>query len=350
MTNIVFAGTGNDEFVECAARAGLKPKGRTFKKQILHFGSFAHPSLPGKKVVVDDKFADDLIRNFSDGVCDIVQVPIVDGQNKHTEDPNRNIGAVVDLTKDEKGIYAIIDARDNAYADKLGKTLIGASAMLNLNYTDTRTGARVGPTLLHTAITNRPYITKLDDFEEIVLSHADTSQEETVLLGAATTKLENTSMPMTKEEMIAALKAEHGIDVDALVTSHEETAALSNVLGEETVSMKDVAEAVLELSHKNEEQSAQIAALVEDNNTLKLSAAGAEIDSLIKAGRILPKQRDTMLRLSVEDRETFDALLPEESIVELSESGVTTHQDTKSDKVIADLQRYHAMARGENVE
>jgi hypothetical protein len=168
MTNVVMAGTGpRDEFVECAARPGVKPKGKLFRKQLLHWGEFAHPNLPGKKITVDEAFADKLITNFSRGVCDIVQVPIVDDKNKHTEDPLRNIGEVIDLERDDKGIYALVDARSEKYASELGKTLIGASAMMNLDYTDTKTGEKVGPTLLHMAITNRPYITGLDAFDEV---------------------------------------------------------------------------------------------------------------------------------------------------------------------------------------
>jgi len=139
MTNVVMAGTGRrDEFVECAARPGVTPKGRLFRKQVLHWGEFLHPNLPGKKIKVDKEFADKLIANFSNGACDIVQVPIVDGKNHHTEDPLRNIGEVVGLETDDKGIYAVIDARKQA--DELGKTLIGASAFMNLDYEDKRTG------------------------------------------------------------------------------------------------------------------------------------------------------------------------------------------------------------------
>ena len=124
---------------------------------------------------------DHLMTNFTDGVADIVQVPKVDGQNKHTEDPDRNIGEVVDLKRREDGgLDAIIDVR-TADTEKIGKTLLGASAMMHMDYTDTRTGSRMGPTLLHTAITNRPYITGLDDFQEYVAASADTSDDTEVV-------------------------------------------------------------------------------------------------------------------------------------------------------------------------
>jgi hypothetical protein len=338
---VVMAGTGpRDEFVECAARPGVKPKGKLFRKQLLHWGEFAHPNLPGKKITVDEAFADKLITNFSRGVCDIVQVPIVDDKNKHTEDPLRNIGEVIDLERDDKGIYALVDARSEKYASELGKTLIGASAMMNLDYTDTKTGEKVGPTLLHMAITNRPYITGLDAFDEVIAASADTSDEDTVLLGAANT--EETEMPMSRDDMIAALKAEHDIDVAALLDSQVDAAeltSLSNALGAEDLTVTDVAEAVLELSNKNSEQSALIETLMAERNALRLSRAEDEIDSLVQAGRILPKQRDRMLALSMNDREAFEDLLPDTSLVSLSEDGVTTFESTHSQKSDDEIQR-----------
>lgn len=129
-----------DGFVELSRSR----QGRVFRKQILPFGKFHY----GDSVIdVDEKLVDSLVRNFSAGVADIVQVPKVDGKNAHTEDPDRNIGEVIGLVKTSKGLYADIDARTDD-ADKLGKTLLGASAMMHLNYTDTRTGKKAGPTLL----------------------------------------------------------------------------------------------------------------------------------------------------------------------------------------------------------
>jgi hypothetical protein len=342
------AGTGpRDEFVECAARPGVKPKGKLFRKQLLHWGEFVHPNLPSRKIKVDQDFADRLITNFSNGVCDIVQVPIVDAKNHHSEDPLRNMGEVIDLETDEKGIYALIDARKEEYASELGKTLIGASAMMNLDYTDTKTGEKVGPTLLHLAITNRPYITGLDSFDEVIAASADTSDEATVLLGAVGD--EESDMPMSKDQMIEALRDEYDIDVDALLemsAEREEMASLSNVLGSEELTLTDVADAVLELSQKNSEQEQVIGALIEERNELRLSAAEDEIDSLVHQGRILPKQRDRMLRLSMEDREAFEELLPDESLVSLSEEGVTTHQSTNSKSAEDEISRLIALSSG----
>lgn len=344
MTNVVMAGTGpRDEFVECAARPGVTPKGRLFRKQLLHWGTFQHPNLPGQKINVDRPFADKLIANFAAGACDIVQVPIVDSKNKHSEDPLRNVGEVVDLETDDKGVYAIIDARKAEYADELGKTLIGASAMMNLDYTDTKTGQKVGPTLLHLAITNRPYITGLDAFNEVIAASADTPSETTVLLGAADPE----EQPMTKDELIAALLADHGIDVESLLEAREaqtELAALSNALGSEDLSISDLADTMIALSEKSTEQADMIVALTDERDALKMSVLEDEVDGYVTQGRILPKQRERMLRLAMEDRETFDDLLPDDALVSLSEDGVTTHESTSRDAE-SEIARFVAIAK-----
>jgi hypothetical protein len=233
------------------------------------------------------------------------------------------------------------------HADDLGKTLIGASAMMGLDYTNTKTGEKVGPTLLHCAVTNRPYITDLDGFSEIIAASADTPDNETVLLGAVEDSEEN-EMPKTLEEILAELKETHGIDVEALQaiakTKEEETAQLSNVLGEEgkegeELTLANVAEAVVQLAAekkdletKLEETVVTLSGLQTERDEANHKLAENEIDGYIKAGRILPKQREAMVKLSIEDRETFDTLLPENPIVSLSEEGVTTHQDTNSDE------------------
>ena len=79
----------------------------------------------------------------------------------------------MDIQREGDKVYTLLDIRDPAAAEKMGKTLLGASAFLHMDYTDTRTNKKVGPTLLHTCVTNRPYVTDLDDYEEVVAATAD---------------------------------------------------------------------------------------------------------------------------------------------------------------------------------
>lgn len=334
--------------------------GRLYRKQILKFGNYAHPNGGKAPLVIDDTLADSLIRNFRDKVCDIVQVPIVDGQNQHVEDPLRNVGEVIDLEKQGDGIFAVIDARKPELADQLGKTLIGASAMMHMDYKDTRSGKKVGPTLLHVAITNRPYITDLQDFEEVIAASADSiGDNRPVVL----TEMEESSMDeLTKETAIAYLRDEHGIEVGeqaAPTIDAELVQALSRVLREagavslsreegteedEAVTVTDVAEAVIELSQEKLSLESRVAELEGEVKVRRVASAEAEVDSLVEAGRILPTQRDTMLKLSLSDRETFEALVPGEPLVKLSEEGVTVHEEPESEKFDTEVARLVELA------
>src|SRR5204862_431120 len=61
-------------------------------------------------------------------------------------------------------------------AEDFGKTILGASAMLDLDYADVRSGQRVGPTLLHVAATNRPHLVDLEPYTDAVAASASSSE------------------------------------------------------------------------------------------------------------------------------------------------------------------------------
>ena len=345
----IIPGSGTGEFVELSARPGVQPQGKLFRKQILRWGSFVHPKNKTQKIKVDRDFAEKLILNFANGACDIVQFPAVNDHNQHVEAPDRNLGEVIDLDYDEKGINAYIDVRKNP--EDIGKTILGASAMMHLDYEDSISGRKVGPTLLHVVATNRPYLTNLDPFSEVVAASADTP-DEAAIWAAEDQAVElsepgGDDMPKTKEELIAELRDEHGIDVAALLEQQEEVAQLSALgIGDDgELSVRDVAEAVIELSQTNTTLVEQVAALSAANEAMEQERATHEVDELIRAGRVLPRQRETMIRLARTDRETFDELVPDEAIVSLSEDGVTTHQSTVSDESKAEVDRLIDLAK-----
>lgn len=327
-------------------------QGRVFRKQILHYGDLIYPGLRGGKVKVDKEFADTLIANFAAGVADIVQVPKVDGNNQHTEDPDRNIGEVINVVKTDKGVYVDLDVRTDD-AEKIGKTLLGASAMLHLNYTDTHTGKKVGPTLLHTAITNRPYVTNLDGFEEVIAASqtgADISTQVLVLSPA-----NDEENLMTREEMIAALKEEHGIDVSELQAKADSTVALSAKIQEQLVgtglltlsnsdddvstdqligAIKGAADQIVDLSGKVDELS----------NKLNTQEAEATVDEKVRGGFILAKNRNAMVKLLLSNAELFDEIVPDKPVIRLShEEGQEPVDGAHEATVDAEIARLSAL-------
>ena len=283
------------------------------------------------------------------------------------ENPGSNLGEVLGLRVDKAAgkVYAQVDARK--HAEDFGKTLLGASAFMHLNYKDTKTNNRVGPTLLHVAVTNRPYVTGLDPYQEIVAASAE-YQGEPALLEMSATDVKETAVPRTLEDILAELKADHNLDVTDIQTqfasvqqqlapaqqsASEQQTALSAAQQElsEKPDLDDLVEKVrVALKGTTEETKlsaggevttddivSAVAQLAQDNVKLSSTAEDAvtrvaalekvnlsnEIDGYVSAGKILPAKRDAYLSLALSNREAFDALLPDEPLVKLNnEQGV----------------------------
>lgn len=360
MGEVVIVPGETEGFVELARTKS----GRLFRKHLLSTGTLRHP-VTGEDVAVTDDFLTSLQRNFDAGVCDTVAVPLANDRNQHTEDPDRNIGEVIGTEVKDGKFYAVLDVRDADRADKLGKTYLGASAMLHLDYTDTKSGSKVGPTLLHACVTNRPYVTGLENYEEIVAATSDTSGDDAVLLVAETATVappaetgtssasttesapttEETTMgeqtatqePTTPslEDLLTTLKNEHNIDVAGLqaqAAQGAQAAALSQTLVKalgdagvvkltgadtETVSTEDVVGAVAELANSN-------TALTDRVHKLERADAEHAVDALIGEGKVMPAQRAGFVELKLTNPDMFAALVPAEPIIKLTnESGVT---------------------------
>lgn len=310
--NIIVASPPGD-YVALATTKGYT--GKHYRKHILNLGELIHP-VTKEVLKLDDKFYSQLEQNFQRGVCDTVAVPLANDENKHIEGPLANAGEVMGISREGSKVYVDLDVRDPKVQTALeNRTILGASAFMHLDYTDTRTGKKVGPTLLHSCMTNRPYVTGLDPYEQIVGATSDSEGDVVVL--------SQKGPEMTKDELIAALKDEHGIDVTALETAAAAatdqagltaalTAALAPAGGDSgAVALSDVVQAVAAVAERN----VQLTATVDE---LKLARAEDEVDGYISTGRIMPKQRGAMVTLSLENRTMFDELLPAEPIVKMS--------------------------------
>lgn len=345
-------GTAYDEMTEASVELSRKSSGTLFRKHILNVGKdLVHPAVG--RIKIDDAFVTALKTNFTNKACDIVQVPLANDKNEHVEDPDRNVGEVVDIEVKNNKVYAVIDARDPKAVEKFkNKTYIGASAMIAMNYTDTTTTKKVGPTLCHVAVTNRPYITNLEDYEEIVKASADNSEEAVLLTESAETVVDDNSgsvkepeveepKTMTKEELLAALKNEHGIDVDALQAEAakpaetDPTAELSNKLvtalteagvvkltaDDSGANVEQVVGAVVELATDNVKLTNRIEALELSNRE---KDAEAEVKAKVAEGFIEPANQEAMKELYLSNPDLYAKLLPAEPKVNLSGEPVGT--------------------------
>lgn len=353
---IVPAPSSADGYVELA-RSG-EYKGHHWRKHLLNLGNLIHPKT-GQNIPLDDSFYHRLKDNFENQVADIVAVPLANDKNEHVEDPLRNAGEVMGISREGSKVYVDLDIRDPEVHEKLkNRTLLGASAFLSMDYKDTRTGQRVGPTLLHSCITNRPYVTGLDPYEEVIAATADTEDDVDVLVLAPAQ--EDTGM--TKEELLAALRDEHGIDVEALQAQAAEaagasqlTAALSQALGSsaalsadgESLTLSDVVNAVAELHQNNLELSSTVSQLTTER-------AASEIDGYIAAGRVLPRQRAAFIELALTNRDMLDQLLPEVPVVRLNNlegtGGQPQGEQHQSADIDAEIARYAELSQSMQVK
>lgn len=363
MATVAVVQSPRSDFVELARTK----QGKLFKKELLRVGRLADPR-PGKEgqfLEIDDALLNKLVTNFDAGVCDIVQTPVVGDDNKHTEDPDRNIGEIVALECVGTSLYGTFDVRKEAYKDEVGKTLLGASAMFAPDYKDTRTGKQVGPTLLHVAYTNRPHALGLEPFRELVAASSDQSLDDLVEY----TVPQEDPMPQTLEELLEKLKTEHKIDVTDLQAKVKATedkkpdpqpsesdkvlAQLSALLAksgviklskeeEDKPDPAKILEAVTAVTLANETLGTRV-------GTLEDAAITAEVQELIRQGRILPAQKDAQIKLCKSNRELFDELVPAEAIVKLSqEVGVDGPIEVPiaDDKLISEVDRLVSVATG----
>lgn len=365
MSDYVIVPSGKSEDFVPLARV---KSGRLFKKHLLSTGTLIHPAT-NEEIPITEDFLGTIKTNFEKGVCDTVAIPLANEANQHSEDPDRNIGEVIGVEVNDGKLYAVMDIRDENRAEKLGKTYLGASAMLHMDYVDTSTGERAGPTLLHAAITNRPYVTGLEDYQEIKEVVAATSDraEDAVMLRFAVeappmqppaqrpaveekamadeitgTETQDTApAEVSLDDLLATLKNKFAIDVPALQTAAAQanaTASLSKALSEalegagvvklsnntdDKVSNEDIVGAIKELA-------ADKVALTNRVGTLERQNAESEINTLISAGRVLPAQKDAMVELKLSNQAMFDKIVPSQPIVKLdNEKGATPPEDDK---------------------
>jgi hypothetical protein len=322
---------------------------RRFRKQILRYGEWSHPSAPGGKLRVTKELVAQIVANFHKGVRDNVPIPL-----GHEVDAISSVGQVVALDVDDTGLWGIHEIKDEAAAEKIGTTWTGSSAFIDLNAVDKETGEVLGPVLVHNAITNAPYIKNLAPFESVALGE-DAQDAVVIQLQEATVATQGGRM--TIEEMLAQLAETSDDELrEALSTARPELFAVAN--GE-----AEVDEAAIEAA-RAEGREAVVAALAEKGITVGLSESAGDgaapevditsapefvklservttlegektlkavtikVDDAVKAGKVLPSQRDALIEVGLSDEEMLNKLIPAQAVVSLSEEGVNPADET----------------------
>lgn len=137
-----------------------------YRKQLLPLGSINYH---GKKITFDRSYLTELVQSFKDRACGPIPFQLADDQNKHTNDPERRRGTIVDLEMVDDGLDALIEL------DSRGQQLIGeypdlgVSARIYENY-ERSDGSFWRAALQHVLGTLDPHVTGMRPWQAVALS------------------------------------------------------------------------------------------------------------------------------------------------------------------------------------
>lgn len=220
--------------------------GTVFYKQIAKFGKWVNPLFPIEFMELDKEWAQSIVDNFNAGVIDRVPVPL-----DHTDQTEANTGEVIKLEIQDDGIYGYLDIRRPNVVDDINNGLIfDVSISFDWDYIDTENGDHHGPTLLHVALVNNPYLKGMPAFEEATqgsfskhfskLTTALALPKSNSVIMLSESKVEELS---NMEEATVKNDKEYAVEITVKVDDDEVTKTLAP--GEETTVPKDQAEDVL---------------------------------------------------------------------------------------------------------
>lgn len=311
--------------------------GTVFYKQVAKFGKWVNPLFPIEFMELDKEWAQQIVDNFNAGVIDRVPVPL-----DHTDQTEANTGEVIKLEIKEDGLYAYLDIRrPNVVDDIVNGLIFDVSISFDWDYIDTANGDHHGPTLLHIALVNNPYLKGMPEFEQA--TEGSFSKHFSKLTTALA--LPNTgSVIMLSESKVkelsnmdeATVKNDKAYAVEITVKTDDDEVKKTLAPGEETTVPKDQAEAVLaeieaavdpdadqeteeEKKAREEQEEADRKKQEEDDAKLTdeekqakkdqeeladlrkknaLSETEKEFTTLLSAGKITPAQKDAFMKLS----------------------------------------------------
>lgn len=146
-------------------------KGEKFIKELIYEGSYIHPDNEDERVDVTIEKMQEWVNNFAKKLVDIPFVPL-----KHTDDPEKNTGEVTRLWiadspshPGKKSLFAELTIKIKEIAEKIGKTIKGCSVGI-VGVTSPETGEYLGEAVEHVALTNRPYVPNLADYQSVGFS------------------------------------------------------------------------------------------------------------------------------------------------------------------------------------
>ena len=306
--------------------------GHVYRKQLAKYGEWVNPEYPYLSsdpiMTLDEAWGEKIVENFNNNVLGSpVPVPL-----NHTNDVKENTGKVQSLESVKgDGLYGNLLIADQETVEKLDKGVIfDVSISFDWNLRRTDDGKSYGPTLLHVALVNNPYLIEMNTFEKIgpALSKLEESFKPIGLSCAGTNAmmLSRDKIKELSQMATITLKNEKEFAVAVTFSDGDEQKAVTLQPGEEITVSEDIAEHVAALiaeaeeivadaaseaadeeaidetggadtkeeDEKEEDEKTELSRLRLENMELQLSR---EYDALLAEGKVIPAQKEKILAL-----------------------------------------------------
>lgn len=284
--------------------------GTRFYKQIVKFGNWVNPLNPSQKMNLNKSWGQKIVQNFKDKRAGRVAVPLT-----HTDEPQANSGELVDVDMKDDGLWGTFDIRQPKTAQAIKDDLIWDNSIsFDNHYIDKRTGEDVGPTLLHVALVNNPYVKGMSPFKALAdgMNATMLSESKEKEMSKVTQKNER-DFPVTVSYMDGDTEREHILapgeefevpaDAAQLVKSQIQNAEQPKPEDKKSEPDKPEPKKEPDKSDDNEELKKQLS---EVQTKLRERDANDAYKTLLSEGKIVPAQKDAFIALSLSEPTTVN--------------------------------------------
>lgn len=304
--------------------------GHVYRKQLAKYGEWVNPEYPYLSsdpiMTLDEVWGNKIVENFNANTLGgPVPVPL-----NHTNDVKANTGRVQSLESvPGDGLYGELLIADQSTIEDLDNgTIFDVSISFDWNHVRTDNNKSYGPTLLHVALVNNPYLIEMNTFEKVgpALSKLEEAFKPVGLsmAGRNVMMLSRTKMKELSNMATATIKNDKEFPVTVTFKDGDDDSTVVLQPGEEVTvpeeAADDVATQIADATEATadgdedatdgdgtgdtadegdttdgEDAQTELSRVRLENAELKLSR---DFDALLAEGKVIPAQKDKILALA----------------------------------------------------
>lgn len=304
--------------------------GHVYRKQLAKYGEWVNPEYPYLSsdpiMTLDEVWGNKIVENFNANTLGgPVPVPL-----NHTNDVKANTGRVQSLESvPGDGLYGELLIADQSTIEDLDNgTIFDVSISFDWNHVRTDNNKSYGPTLLHVALVNNPYLIEMNTFEKVgpALSKLEEAFKPVGLsmAGRNVMMLSRTKMKELSNMATATIKNDKEFPVTVTFKDGDDDSTVVLQPGEEVTvpeeAADDVATQIADATEATadgdeyatdgdgtgdtadegdttdgEDAQTELSRVKLENAELKLSR---DFDALLAEGKVIPAQKDKILALA----------------------------------------------------